>query len=231
MKRIVAICLLLSMCFAFCACGEARAASSSKDKDASTQFTLRNGIQFGDTVDEVKKKETSLEFRDEFDPSNPEYGHMLKYQGTIAGYDGTAAFEFGESGLKQMYYRFYTTSNPFSGDPDPEDIYKTIYESCSRQYGDELKSGEEFPVVGYAVDEALFKIENADAKMLKYNQWVVWDDNGIDGVKIDLVMFYRIEDFNGKIGMSYRETYILVSYTSFLQEDIKNFNNAIDNDF
>lgn len=227
-KRIITICLLLSMCLSFCACGEARAATSTDDKDTSTQFTLRSGIQFGDTVDEVKEKETSLELRNEYDPPNSKYGHMLEYNGTIAGYDGTAAFEFGESGLKQMYYSFSASSSLITETTNPEDIYKTIYESCARQYGDELKSGEEFPVGGYAVDEALFKIENADAKLQKYNQWVILNDNGIDGVKVDLVMYYVDYDLGV---ITNRLISVMVSYISFLQEDIENYNSGIDNNF
>ena len=220
MKKNVCIILCLVLTFSVM-CGTA---SAAKDRE----FTLRSGIQFGDTVDEVKKKETSLEVDGEREIQNKGYG--VFYKGVIAGYDGEAGFYFGDEGLNNAYYKFNTTNNPwsFTDSADPDDIYKTIYDSCSRQYGDALKEDEEFPVVGQAVESALYYIQNANAKALKYDQWVVLEDNGVDGVKIDLVVYYMNEDFHGQ---TYRRTTVMISYLPFLQKDIDNYTKAVDDSF
>ena len=92
---------------------------------ADDGFTLRNGILFGDTLETILQKETSLER--EGDESN-------WFKGKIAGYSNArCGFYFDDDGkLVSMDYDF---SNSCSSRDSTDDVYKKLYQSLNRQYG------------------------------------------------------------------------------------------------
>ena len=67
------------------------------------EFTLRNGIVFGDTLEAVKQKETLTIQSDSEDKTN-----NVWFDGTIAGMDGSVRFDFNEDSgkLTDMLYSF-----------------------------------------------------------------------------------------------------------------------------
>ena len=118
MKRLISavlcIALLLSCCSVAC---------------ADSDFKLRNGILFGDTIDDIVAKETTLTRNS--DTSN-------SFTGKIAGYSGAeCTFGFDDDGkLITMNYHF--PSSICTSRDMMNDVYKTIYQSLNRQYGSPL---------------------------------------------------------------------------------------------
>lgn len=185
MKRLISLCLILAMCFSLCACGEAQATTSTENKD---KFSFRNGINFGDSKKQVKQKENELTFDTENTGSTRDF---LRFEGDIAGYDGTAYFYFSKDNeLTDMKYHF------IGGPTEMLDIYTTILESCLDKYGEptnDTSTGKISAFYGEAYKEA---IGDSDTKLLYYTEWNLmgkYDEN----VVIDLVFseFHRYSPF------------------------------------
>lgn len=157
---------------------------------AEEEFTLRKGIKFGDTMDTILQKETSLTRKSE--TSNV-------FTGKIAGYsDASCEFAFDDNGgLKSMTYCF----DCFSRDTT-NNTYDTLYDSLVRQYGkaEGNTGGNCEMIIGPAIDSMAFwvylmgELDGWSANYYDYDEWIIkcTDYN----VKIDLVSFYyRNDDF------------------------------------
>ena len=178
--------------------------SSNLDKEAS--FTLRNGILFGDTKEDVVAKEKDLSLQKDNTSS-------LTYSGGIAGYLGDATFYFGKHGeLTDLLYCFDSAK-----DSEITEIYSTIEGSCIRKYGDALNLGAErvFPIQGKAIKTAQGRVDTAKKGgiLVKYDEWVVFGDDG-NNAKIELALSYEKQLFGKKY-------YVDVSYNSFTQEELE----------
>lgn len=174
---------------------------------AEEEFTLRKGIMFGDTMDVILQKETSLTRKSE--TSNA-------FTGKIAGYsDATCEFAFDDNdGLKSMTYYF----DCFSRDTT-ESTYDTLYDSLVRQYGKAVgnTNGSCEIITGPAIDSmALWvyfmgELDGCSADYYDYDEWIIkcTDYN----VKIDLVSFYYRDD-------DFEYTYkVEVSYLKYTDEE------------
>ena len=63
MNRILCCLLIIALAISLCACGTGKADASGAK--ISEPFELRDGILFGDTIDEVKEKVDGLTFVEE----------------------------------------------------------------------------------------------------------------------------------------------------------------------
>ena len=217
MKRVLAYILVFTMALCLCACGGASASGKASSKEAKP-FELRSGIHFGDTIDEVKEKETSLRYVGE--DSNNKYVYFV---GNIAGFDDSTAYFFYDNNnrVEEVAYAFSSVWEPDT----IKRAYETIYNSCVRQYGEPLSRGTEYPVAGREVSRAYNGIEKAissggKGELLGYSQWVVLGDDG-NNTKIDLV-HYMATTMVGTPAY-----YVYVNYTPFQQSTV----NDIDSEF
>lgn len=166
----------------------------------SGEFTLRNGILFGDTMEDILAKETKLTRQSE--DSN-------WFSGTIAGYSNAeCGFYFDDDGrLKSMCYNF---GNEICTARDvTRDVYKTLYDSVCRQYGTPLGntggtihliSGPAFEHMGLYV-YLLGALDGYDGDYIDYDEWVV--DQADYHVKIDMISYYyRDKDYNYHFAVS-----------------------------
>ena len=153
---------------------------------ADEDFTLRNGILFGDTMEELLAKETTL-IR-ESDDSN-------WFKGKIAGYSNSrCGFYFDEDErLKSMDYDF---SESCTSRDTTNDVYKKLYQSLVRQYGkpEGNTGGTVELITGPAIDRmALYvyllgALDKNDGDYYDYDEWIIDCDSY--NVKIDLISYY-----------------------------------------
>ena len=188
---------------------------------------MRSGIEFGDTLDDIVAKETTLTQSEEYDDM---------FVGTIAGYDNAdCSFFFDSDGkLISMKYGF---DNCFSTRDNGDSIYETLYDSLKRKYDDPLgySNGSCYMITGPAVNSmamwvyVLGALDGYKADYIDYDEWVV--DAGDYNVKIDLTYYYlRDSDYE-------YEYYLELSYLKFTDEEYDEAINekqaeqeAVDND-
>lgn len=176
---------------------------------AEEGFTLRNGIKFGDTMDDIVLKETTLIRNDETSNS---------FTGKIAGYsDADCTFYFDDDGkLKSMEYGF---SNSCYSRESTNEVYKKLYQSLVRQYGkaEGNTDGSCELITGPAIDSMGFWVylmgmfEGCNADYYDYDEWIV--DTDSYHVKIDLISYYYRND-------DYEYTYYVnLSYHMYTDEE------------
>ncbi len=220
-RHLIALALFFAMLFSCFGCAFA-------DED-NGGFTLRNGIMFGDTIDDILAKETTLKSTsyslDSYD------ANQTMFIGTICGYDNsTCVFSFDESNmLYDMLYGFeiydmlygseiYDTLYRFAIEDNGyfDAVYGTIYNGLKRKYGEPLYSNEDKPsyiIVGSAYNLLDLANENVDNPNLeKCCEWVI--DVGSYHVKIDfaLISWYFAH-------WNLYEHSILLSYHKFTDSD------------
>lgn len=237
MKKL--LCLFLVMLF----CGSAMAEG----------FSLRNGISFGDTIEEVLSKETAEiddiddgsdeeestsdadENEKEDEDSAAEYPYSITTKSTtLAGIsDSKITYRFdANKTLREVVYDFRSSSYKDSVDSD----YDTVNDGLIRKYGNPLgfSGGSCYIFTGSALESAVFITYLYDyldgyGDIRDYDEWdVALDDYH---VKIEQVEYYY--------GTSYSELKYAheMSYTYFTDADLtakqaeKRANqNAVDND-
>lgn len=210
MKRTLCALLCLVLTFSmFCS-----TASAAKDEP----FTLRSGIQFGDTIEKVTEKEKELTLDGDVQESADVF--TLNYKGVIAGTEGEATFYFDKEKkvLTDLKYEFTSMDSK-----EIAQIYNKIKESCNRKYGDPLglENGNIFTITGKALEyAALFTYMNNkmgdDSDIVSYDEWVVYGEDG-NNVKIENVIYYDVSNFAGS---SYTHYYVLTSYHHFTQDEL-----------
>ena len=179
---------------------------------AEKDFQLRNGIVFGDTMEEILQKETTLTRNG--DDSN-------WFTGKIAGYsDAECGFMFDDDGkLEAMRYTF---GNKVCYNRDRmNDVYKSLCDSLKRKYGNPLGNvgGSCYIITGPAIESMslyvylLGSLDGYAGDYTDYDEWIV--DSGDDHVKIDLISYYyRDDDFKYYY-------FVDVSYKYFTDADIE----------
>lgn len=179
---------------------------------AAEDFTLRSGIKFGDTLEDILAKEKTLT-RDS-DDDDYEGKKSYRFEGKIAGYsDADCKFSFDDDGkLIDMEYLFDSDTRD-----EMSDVYKKLYDSLKRQYGTPLGNtgGSLYSFTGSTFDSLFaalvvgqysgWKVDYVD-----YDEWVV-DCDGYH-VKIDMVSYYTIAEYL----KSYK---VVLSYHYFTNEE------------
>ena len=185
---------------------------------AEDDFTLRNGILFGDTIEDILGKETKLTRNS--DDSN-------WFTGTIAGYSGAeCGFSFDDDGkLISMCYNFGNSVCGSSRDTT-NDVYKKLYDSVNRQYGKPLGNtgGSCHLITGPAFEQMglwvylLGKLDGCKGDYIDYDEWDLrYNDYN---VKIDMVSYYyrnKDYDYTYRVSLSYHK-YTDADYGAKLKE-------------
>lgn len=190
------------------------------------EFSPRNGISFGDTMEEVLEKETfeidemddGNDDEDTNDDEEAEYPYYIKTaKGTLANISGTyIKYKFdADKTLKEVIYYFPSRSDKDSSDSD----YKSLYNGLVRKYGSALgySNGSCYIITGAAIEAAvftayLFEMLDGYGDIRDYDEWDV-DANDYH-VKIELAQYYW--------GSSYSNILYdnCMSYTYFTDEDL-----------
>lgn len=178
---------------------------------AEDDFTLRSGIVFGDTLEQIVSKETTL-MQDADDPNT--------FKGKIAGYDDADChFLFDSDG--SMYDMCYSFDEACTDRDATKDVYQKLFDSLKRKYGAPLGNtgGSCYIMTGSAVTRmALYvgllrNVGGCDTDYMDYDEWIVEKENY--DVKIDLVSYYwRDRDYNYYY-------YISLSYYRYTAEELE----------
>lgn len=169
-----------------------------------TQFTLREGLYFGATADEVKAAERLVPLTG---GSRIGYG-TLQYAGTIAGIDNAiVGYYFDQEGtLNEMFYRFSPTSLAKG-----YEMFDYLYEFLTEKYGQPLEDQKgSYRVVSGTITKGA-------GPWVKCREWLISTNDGY--VKIDLVMSNREIvpglKFDGNI-----VRFVWIDYTSFSKDEV-----------
>lgn len=196
---------------------------------AEEEFTLRNGIKFGDTIEDIVEKETTL-------TQNEENSNW--FTGTIAGYkDSDAGFIFDDDGkLTDMVYVFDQFDKDYKSREDVSSVYATLYRSIANKYGSAIGNtgGTLELITGIAITKSVFMVALAkrlegDGDFLDYDEWTVECSGG--HVKIDLMSFYyrnKDYEYTFEVDLSYH-FYTDAEYEEALNEKIAE-RKAVDDD-
>ncbi len=194
---------------------------------AEEEFKLRNGIMFGDTIEEIVAKETSLTREGE---------NSNWFKGKIAGYSNAeCGFYFDDNGkLISMDYSF---SESCTSRESTNDVYKKLYQSLVRQYGkaEGNTGGSVELITGPAIDRMamwvylLGSFDKCAGDYYDYDEWII--DSNDYHVKIDLVSYYyRNSDYEYSyfLDLSYH-MYTDEEYLAKIDEKISE-QNEVDDD-
>lgn len=201
------------------------------------EFTLRNGIVFGDTMEDVLAKETFTisEVVDEKDDKDREYPYSISTgKTTLADISNSYIwYRFDENKqLREVVYEFRSSTNRDTADND----YGTVNSGLIRKYGNSLgySNGACYIFAGTALIGAakmvgLYKAIGGYGDLRNYDEWDV--KSGNYHVKIEQVEYYY-----GSSSVE-RKYCHRVSYTYFTDDDLnellqqkKDSQASIDND-
>lgn len=158
---------------------------------ADEGFTLRNGVMFGDTMEDVRAKET-LECHED-----TEECMLYTEDGTVGGFsDVTVKYYFDEDTklLKEVNWRLPVRHDVDASDSD----YSQLYSALVDKYGDphESPDGSLFCIHGTTIFQAMFDVKlyqswqgKDSAGIRDAHEWVVNIGDG-NYVKIEMVQHY-----------------------------------------
>lgn len=179
---------------------------------AEDTFTLRNGVQFGDTMEQVKAKET-LTLKSDTD------GCLVMEKGTVAGIsDVQIEYYFDENGkLEEVMWGLPERSYADSSDSD----YSKLYKALAQKYGFPLgyTGGSCYIITGRALEGItllcyLSEWTDMYGDLRDYDEWV-WDFGQGEHVKIEIAQ--------GCWGSSVLDAdyHIFVGYKYFTDADLQ----------
>lgn len=184
-------------------------------------FTLRDGIQFGDTMEEVKTKE-SLGVAE----NSTGAPYLTSNSGTVAGIPHVRiqySFDKATGLLNDVlwYLPLYDVDEISNAVEISNNEYNTLHDAFVKKYGQPLgySNGSCYIISGQAISYAFDTIDQFSSflgwtgDICNYAEWDVNLGNG-HHVKIELVQFCY-----GPSSMGYMNS---VSYTPFTDEDLEN---------
>lgn len=182
---------------------------------AEDTFTLRNGIQFGDTMEQVKAKETLGVNEDNADET-----HFETQTGTVAGFDDVSIiYNFDEN--NQLYDVIWCLTSTTSKDTT-DMAYEKLENALKNKYGTPLgySGGDCYIITGKAISGAIGHAEiykllftTGVGDYCRYAEWD-YEYSEENHVKIEIIQYY--------FGSSYseREYRVRVGYKYFTDEDL-----------
>lgn len=169
------------------------------------EFTLRNGIKFGDSVETVKEKET-LEIKNEGE------NEIRTASGELAGVNVDAiVYRFDEGGklVSVLWEVLNDGRNPYF----PQKKFDSLNTALIKKYGvpDNTDTQSFFIIQGAAIEEMMklaqesslfqFSMALGIAGPVKQSEWQI-ESKDNQNVKIDL-LYYKVYDEDYRIRLSY----------------------------
>ena len=180
---------------------------------AENEFVLRNGIQFGDTKEEVRAKET-IEINEEEGNEN----QIWTKEGNVAGFEGVNLLYVFDDEDKLIEVKWQLPESSYSDTSDS--IYSKMKKALSEKYGTPLgyTNGDFYiitttAVTGAAVFAGTYKLVGKYGDLRDYDEWDYEYQNG-QHVKIDLIQFYTGATYNS---LQYR---VWIGYKHFTDEEL-----------
>lgn len=186
-------------------------------------FSVRNGIQFGMSVDEVKQLEKDNGMPDYNLYLEDNYGiytyFCLGYDTSLAGIDGSRliyCFDNKTNRLKEIKYEL---GSRYKDSEKAMSIYKTVTETMIQKYGipdySSSYNGKVFPILTESMLEAAINATSYDDMV--FNEWVITND--------DYYILINCVYFDSSAGGSF----CTVGYAYITKEEVKEADEGIDN--
>lgn len=184
---------------------------------AEDKFSLRCNIHFGDTMDEVKAKET-LGFDKETEDT------LETSKGILGGVDGSyIRYCFKDGKLTEALWFLNAGSyGSYSQDVVKND-YSKIHDALIQKYGSPLgyTNGDCHIITGGGIDGVanltyLSQALGGGGDVLDYDEWIV-NSEGTEKVKIDMAFGYYYYD-----SILNKKYVFQLSYKAFTEEDVNN---------
>ncbi|MBQ8653524.1 MAG: hypothetical protein IJ507_01195 [Clostridia bacterium] len=184
---------------------------------ADDTFTLRNGVHFGETMDQVKLKETL--------PLSTQYGdehNLYTDRGSVATFPKVEVWYRFKEDTGKLYEMRWSMNQGVTDKSTNEADFEKLHKALTSKYGDELgyDDGSCYIITGGALNGAVTitnlystMFESGVGKVIDYAEWDVPFGNG-EHVKIELVRHY----YGSK--PSEAKYYINVGYTYFTDADL-----------
>ncbi len=180
---------------------------------AENEFVLRNGIQFGDTKEEVRAKETIAINEEEGDEQS-----LWTEEGSVAGFEEVVICYVFDDEDKLIEVKWQLPESYYSDTSDS--IYSKMKKALSEKYGTPLgyTNGDFYiittiAVTGAAVFAGTYKLVGKYGDLRDYDEWDYEYQNG-QHVKIDLIQFYTGATYNS---LQYR---VWIGYKHFTDEEL-----------
>lgn len=180
---------------------------------AENEFVLRNGIQFGDTKEEVRAKETIAINEEEGDEQS-----LWTEEGSVAGFEEVVICYVFDDEDKLIEVKWQLPESYYSDTSDS--IYSKMKKALSEKYGTPLgyTNGDFYiitttAVTGAALMTALYKLTGEYGDLRDYDEWDYEYQNG-QHVKIDLIQFYTGATYNS---LKYD---VRIGYKHFTDEEL-----------
>lgn len=178
------------------------------------EFTLRNGVQFGDTIAQVRAKETIPFKEDECDETT-----LWTQKGSVAGFsDVQIAYFFDEEGkLEEVKWQLPDRTSTESSDADYEKLYKAFVSKYGSPLG--YDNGDCHIITTRAFDGGImiaymYDMMDGYGDERDYDEWIYEYGNG-HNVKIDMLQFYNGASYSA---IKYR---IWIGYKYFSDADLQ----------
>ena len=179
MKKLVAWAIVLTIvCFTMCGCG------SKKEEKAVLQgdFIIHSGVKFGDTIEEVKEKET-LELV--FEDLREEYSEMemvksLEYKGELVGYPNSALYYYygdyyyGDEGkiFRAFYWLF--DDKEVMKKTKGKGIYENVCKMLKEKYGNNINEDEyKYLTISERKKALESRLESSEGVRYEFNGWLL----------------------------------------------------------
>lgn len=181
---------------------------------AEDTYTLRNGVQFGDTVEQVRAKETLAWDEDDCNDT-----HLGTVDGTVAGISGVHIKYFFDEDGKLVEVRWELPERSYADSSDSD--YSTLYKAFAQKYGSPLgyTDGDGYIITGRALNYialmyVVYDMSGMYGELRDYDEWV-WDFGQGEHVKIEIAQ--------GCWGKSILEAdyHIYVGYKYFTDADLQ----------
>ena len=181
---------------------------------ADDVFSLRNGIQFGDTKEQVRAKET-IEI-DEYSCSDT---RIETKKGTVAGIDDVCVtYEFSDDNkLIEVKWYCWKFNDDLFGKEYINSSYDKIKSAMQSKYGEPLptSNGNFYVIRGSVSNVALYgPLLDRNNSLRDYAEWDYEYQTG-EHVKIEIVM-------NWRYSTSFNTYELHVGYKHFTSEDLDN---------
>jgi len=203
-KKIIACLLMFSMLIGM----------TGTFASADTGFTLRNGIQFGDTMEQVRAKETLG-----WDAKNTNDTRLWTEAGTVASISGVQIAYFFDSEGKLNDVKWECP--PYASMSNSNADYELLYNALVKKYGPALNipNGYTYSITGTALTGALakpglMKMFGMYGAVHRYAEWD-YKYSDTEHVKIEIVQ-HSIGNTSSNAAH-----YVWVGYKFFTDADIQ----------
>ena len=168
MKKLVAWAIVLTIvCFTMCGCGSKKEEKAVLEGD----FIIHSGVKFGDTIEEVKEKETLELVLEDLREKYPEMVKSLTYKGELVGYPNSALYYYydDEGKIFRAIYGLFDDKEVMKKTKG-KGIYENVCKMLKEKYGNNINEDEYRYLT---ISERKKALESNEGFRYEFNGWLL----------------------------------------------------------